>query len=87
MTLTLDEWLAREGYGAAHRLMFRAGVSHPTIQRARRGRASLASALKISFAVGGIVAVSSMTADEVPFAAAPPAPASTSRKRIKGARR
>lgn len=76
--MTLDEWLEREGYGAAHRLTFSALVSAPTVQRAREGRCSLSSALKIAAATEYAVDVASMTADEVPDEVAIP------KKRVRG---
>ena len=76
--MSLDEWLEREGYGAAYRLTFAACVSAPTVQRAREGRCSLASALKISAATEYAVDVASMTSDEVPDGVAVP------KKRVRG---
>ena len=66
--MTLDAWLAAEGDGAPHRLMFAAGVSYPVIARARKGRANLASATKIHLATGRKVPIESMTRDDVTVA-------------------
>jgi hypothetical protein len=64
--MTLDALLKADGIGAAHRLHIRTGVSLPAIARARKGRASLATATKLHLALGCKVRISSMTADDVP---------------------
>lgn len=63
--MTLVEWLSREGAGAMHRLMFRTGLSYPTVRRAREGRATLASAMRIHHATGRAVSIDSMTSEAV----------------------
>lgn len=68
--MTLDEWLDANGRGqrggGIQRLRDLSGVSLPAIGRAREGKASLASAIKISAATDGKVKIASMTADDVP---------------------
>ncbi len=65
--MDLSAWLAAGGCErTAHGLHLQTGVSLPAIARARRGRASLASATKIHFATGRQVPISSMTEDDVP---------------------
>lgn len=64
--MTLDEVIAAEGAGAINRLAAAAQVSLPVIARARKGRASLSSATKLSRATGGRVRISSMTFEIVP---------------------
>jgi hypothetical protein len=68
--MTLNEWLDANGYwkpgGGIQRLRDLSGVSLPAIGRARWGKASLASAIKLSAATEGRVRISSMTRDEVP---------------------
>lgn len=61
--MTLGQWLSRQGAGAMHRLMFRTGLSYPTIRRAREGRATLASAQRIHRATGREVSIASMTSE------------------------
>lgn len=68
--MTLDGWLKADGAGSVERLHRKAGVSLPVIGRARKGKASLASAAKIHLATGGAVPVASMTSDDVPPALA-----------------
>lgn len=63
--MDLTEWLAA-GDRTAHRLHLTTGLSLPVIARARKGRANLASAVKLHLATGRQVAISTMTADFVP---------------------
>ncbi len=65
--MTLAEWLTQSGTNATQRLATAAGVSVPTIYRARERRATLESAEKIHAATGGAVELWHMTtARDVP---------------------
>lgn len=64
--MDLTEWLAAGEERTAHRLHLITGLSLPVIARARKGRATLASATKLHFATGRQVPIRSMTADDVP---------------------
>lgn len=64
--MSLEAWIEAQGYGAIQRLHEASRVSLPAIMRAREGRASLATAIKLSAATDGAVRIATMTADEVP---------------------
>lgn len=66
MAKTLADWLAEQPKGALTRLMHSTKLAWATVSRAKRGiKVDLKTAVLISRATAGEVAVSSMTHDDV----------------------